>query len=119
MISLLLGPGFSHILIQVPKQSKNIALKHVFGHIFVGLHILSTAEAYVCVIAVQHFLNDSHGITKTRLFKYTENLTTKKWKFSEKKNSDIFYISAQNIDRGYPLEPPWRGGSNEYSQSMF
>ena len=38
--------------------------------------------------------------------------------FSEK-NSDIFYISAQNIDCGYSLEPPRRGGSNEYPQSMF
>ena len=35
------------------------------------------------------------------------------------KNSDIFHISAQNIDCGYSLEPPRRGGSNEYSQSMF
>ena len=34
------------------------------------------------------------------------------------KNSDIFYIPAQNIDCGYSLEPPW-GGSNEYPQSMF
>ena len=36
------------------------------------------------------------------------------------KNSAIFHISAQNIDCGYSLEPPpLRGGSNEYSQSMF
>ena len=36
------------------------------------------------------------------------------------KNSDIFfYISAQNIDCGYSLEPPRRGGSNDYPQSMF
>ena len=35
------------------------------------------------------------------------------------KNSDIFHISAQNIDCGYSLEPPCRGGSNEYQQSMF
>ena len=34
------------------------------------------------------------------------------------KNSDIFNISAQNIDCGYLLEPPRRGGSNEYPQSM-
>ena len=39
-------------------------------------------------------------------------------KFSEK-NSDIFHLSAQNIDCGYSLEPPRRGGSNEYPQSMF
>ena len=31
----------------------------------------------------------------------------------------IFLISAQNIDYGYSLEQPRRGGSNEYSQSMF
>ena len=35
------------------------------------------------------------------------------------KNSDIFHISAQNIECGYSLEPPRRGGSNEYTQSMF
>ena len=35
------------------------------------------------------------------------------------KLSDIFHISAQNIDCGYSLEPPRRGGSNEYPQSMF
>ena len=31
----------------------------------------------------------------------------------------IFQISAQNIDCGYSLEPPRRGGFNEYPQSMF
>ena len=31
----------------------------------------------------------------------------------------IFLISVQNIDCGYSLEPPRRGGSNEYPQSMF
>ena len=35
------------------------------------------------------------------------------------KNFDIFLIFAQNIDCGYTLEPPQRGGSNEYPQSMF
>ena len=35
------------------------------------------------------------------------------------KNLDIFPISAQNIDCGYSLEPPQRGGSNEYPKSMF
>ena len=35
------------------------------------------------------------------------------------KNSDIFHISAENIDCGNSLEPPRRGGSNEYPQSMF
>ena len=31
----------------------------------------------------------------------------------------IFLISAQNMDCWYSLEPPRRGGSNEYPQSMF
>ena len=35
------------------------------------------------------------------------------------KKSDIFHVSAQNIDYGYSLEPPRRGDSNEYPQSMF
>ena len=40
-------------------------------------------------------------------------------KFQIKKNSNIFYISAQNIDCGHSLKPPRRGASNEYPQSMF
>ena len=35
------------------------------------------------------------------------------------KTFDIFLISAQNIDCWYSIEPPQRGGSNEYPQSMF
>ena len=57
-------------------------------------------------------------ITKTGLFKYTKNLPPKNETF-QIKSSDIFHISAQNIDCGYSLEPPHRGGSNEYPQSMF
>ena len=32
---------------------------------------------------------------------------------------DFVLIFAQNIDCGYTLEPPQRGGSNEYPQSVF
>ena len=35
------------------------------------------------------------------------------------KISDIFHISAQNIECGFSLDPPQWGGSNEYPQSMF
>ena len=31
----------------------------------------------------------------------------------------FFLFLLQNIDCGYSLEPPRRGGSNEYPQSMF
>ena len=58
------------------------------------------------------------SITRTRLFKYIENFTSNNWKFSDK-NYDIIHMTAQNIDCRHALEPPWRGGSNEYPQSMF
>ena len=58
---------------------------------------------------------------------YIEHFTTKYWKFSDKISDSFFFfffffffhISAQNIDCGYSLEPPRRGGSNEYPQSIF
>ena len=57
-------------------------------------------------------------ITKTRLFKYNENFTTKNWKFSDK-ISYMFHISAKKIDIGYSLEPPRWGGSKEYHNLYF
>ena len=49
---------------------------------------------------------------------------TKIFKVVKNENSSVkflifFLIFAQNIDCGYTLEPPRRGGSNEYPQSMF
>ena len=52
-------------------------------------------------------------ITKTRLFKYIKISPPKTENF-QIKISDIFHIYAQNINCGY-----FRGGSNEYPQSMF
>ena len=48
------------------------------------------------------FLNVTH-YKNTPIFKYIENFTTKKGKFSDK-NSDIFHIPAQNTDCGCSLE---------------
>ena len=62
-------------------------------------------------------LHKTKPLRKHAYFKYTDNFTIKKWKFSDK-NSDILHISAQYIDCGYMLEPPRWGGSNEYPQSM-
>ena len=62
-----------------------------------------------------------NGYTSLRKHTYSNELKIlqpKKGKFSNK-NSDIFHIPAQNIDCGYSLEPPRRGGPNEYTQSMF
>ena len=58
-------------------------------------------------------------ITKTRPFKYIGNFTTKKKRNFQMKNSGNFHISALNIGCRYSLEPPRRGGSSEYLQSMF
>ena len=49
------------------------------------------------------------------------------WKFHHQNTESFqtkipiffFHISVKNIDCGYSLEPPRRGGSNEYPQSMF
>ena len=59
-----------------------------------------------------------HALRKHAYSNTLKILPPKNDNFSDK-NSDIFYISAQNIDCGYSLEPPHRGGSNEYPQSMF
>ena len=55
--------------------------------------------------------NHAHAI-------YRKFFGCKKEKFNEI-IFDIFLIFAQNIDCGYSLESPRRGGSNEYPQSMF
>ena len=39
--------------------------------------------------------------------------------FVGKKNRYFFIFLLKNINCGYTLEPPRRGGSNEYPQSMF
>ena len=50
---------------------------------------------------------------------YTETFSAVKVENFHQEYVDIFLIFAQNIDCGYTLEPPRRGGSNEYPQSMF
>ena len=42
-----------------------------------------------------------------------------KLKKKSDKNPDSCHTSAQNIDCGYSLEPPRRGGSNEYHNICF
>ena len=46
-------------------------------------------------------------------------LPPKNENFQIKYSNIFFHISVQNIDCGYLLEPPRRGGSNKYPQSMF
>ena len=64
-----------------------------------------------------HLTGTSHYLS---LLHY-ENLSMQYRDFLSFKNEifDIFLIFAQNIYCGYTLEPPRRGDSNEYPQSMF
>ena len=55
----------------------------------------------------------TNAITNTRLFKYTKKIQPKKGKISNIK------YSAQNINCGYSIEPPQRGGSNENHNLCF
>ena len=93
------------------RHRSTLAKKHITEeHLDVLLHIFIGWRQQPDLYKIQPSRNGSnifgameicskHGITKTCLFKNTENFTTKKWKFSYK-NSDIFHISAQNIDYG-------------------
>ena len=50
---------------------------------------------------------------------FNESLTNNFVSFEQLGPDFFFPISAQSIDCGYSLEPPPRGSSNEYPQSMF
>ena len=62
--------------------------------------------------------NDSVSLRKHAYSNILKTLPPKNENF-QMKNSDIFHISAQNIDCGYSLEAPRRGGSNEYPQYVL
>ena len=59
------------------------------------------------------------SITKTCLCNIQRFFSVLKNKNFIRKILIFFLIFAQNIDCGYTLEPPRRGGSNKYPQSMF
>ena len=89
-----------------------------------GLDISTCGKRGVLVVGFQHVENirvlaTCHTLRKHAYSNIMKILPPKHGNFSDKKKSDIFHISAQNIDCGYLLEPPRRGGSNEYPQSMF
>ena len=62
--------------------------------------------------------DDTLTLRKHAYSNILKNLQPKKVNF-QIKILIFFHISAQNIDCVYSLEPPRRGGSNEYPQSMF
>ena len=81
----------------------HVFVKNMATHLWRQLHKAST-----CI-----------DITKTRPCNKQRFFLALKIENFQLKNVDIFLIFAQNIDCGYSLEPPRRGGSIEYPQSMF
>ena len=97
----------------------NVGLKSLLQHEFYGVLVYKFCK----IVGKTDFRYISLYVFAFALRKQAYSnilniLTTKKWKSSDK-NSDISHTSGQNIDYGYSLEPPRRGGSNEYPQSMF
>ena len=76
----------------------------------VGTHQRGLCEALLMSTHYENKPTQIHVFRKFNLQK-TENYQIK--------NPDIFHLSAQNIDCGWSLEPPRRGGSNKYPQAMF
>ena len=77
-------------------------------------------KAFEVVLTVQEY------ITKTRLFHYENKPIQVYWKFYTQKIENFqikilifFLFLLKNIDCGYSLEPPRRGGSNEYPNLCF
>ena len=91
--------------------------KHIYI-IFTPLNPTFITGVYGGIHYLFYFCS-KHSITQTCLFKYIENFATKIWKFSDNLFFLFFQTSAHKIDCGYLLEPPRRGGCNEYPQSMF
>ena len=79
---------------------------------------------YALVMSLTQFFRSARDFKcqmslRKHAYAYILKILTPKNENFQIKNSDIFHISAQNIDCWYSLEPPQRGGSNEYPQSMF
>ena len=79
-----------------------------------NVHVLTMGlTLHPCLFRLHTFSLRKHAYSNILRILQTKN------EHFQMKNSRCFHISAQNIDCGYLLEPPRRGGSNEFSQSMF
>ena len=78
-----------------------------------------TATQFNSPFSDTHCLKDKTTLREHAYSNILKILSPKNESFQMEKNANIFHISAENIDCGYSLEPPRRGGSNEYPHSMF
>ena len=108
----------------------------VLAHIFVTVFTLNTGTLQLLAVLVLIFSILLPFSLRKHAYSNMLKILPPKTENFQIKNSDIFLISAQNIDCGYSLEPlriflisaqniyygntlepPRRGGSNEYPQS--
>ena len=78
--------------------------------------VLPSLSLFPLILVGLEFNGQVNTIMALRKHAYSNilKILQPKTEIFQMKNSDIFHISAQNIDCGYSLEPPRRGGSNEY-----
>ena len=83
-------------------------------------------QIWIFQLVLYNLFNMAEILLLAIKYKHYENTPIQMyWKFYNQKLanfqikiSNIFHISAQNIECGYSLEPPRWGGSNEYPQSI-
>ena len=63
------------------------------------------SRLYICTCRTKTLVKKKSALRKHAYSNILKILPSKNGNFSDKK-SDIFHISAQNIDFGYSLEPP-------------
>ena len=75
--------------------------------------------AVLLCIVITCFSSSLWKHANSNILKILPPKAEKKYIKKLKKKTDIFHILIKNIDCGYSLEPPRRGGSNENPQSLF
>ena len=116
---MLRSSADSYRLTNSPHLTFTVAVKvtitqsnsNIFQHFSTLFNIIGHHSVFCHHCSIHHYENLP--------MQYTKNFFCSKIENFHQKNFDIFLIFAQNIDCGYTLEPPRRGGSNEYPQSMF
>ena len=108
--SCALWSGTSLFKTLLKSKNKNIVLITLWNHV----------KVLIRRISLKYIQRIPHFITKTCLYNFDPlkpHFYIVKLGFTGV--HIIFLIFVQNKDCGYTLEPPRRGGSNEYPQSMF
>ena len=104
------GSSFSVLLLSVCRWLHMLCL---FCHFMLFITAYFGASGRICFF-IMPFAGSLRKHAYSNIMKI---LPPNKENFQIKK-TDIFHISTQSIDCGYSLEPPRRGGSNEYPQSV-